>query len=134
MNGKLGVWTLAAVALVLTAAMPCLAGTATPERATAAAESAAVADPCGQALALFGGLEAILELPAPEAVEAIPIAARPQGFRTCVCSCGSPCKTDADCGAGGRCGAGITCCARPTPGVAPSPAAEHLRAETSIGT
>ena len=32
------------------------------------------------------------------------------GFRTCRCSCGAPCKTDADCGPGGRCGAGITCC------------------------
>ena len=32
------------------------------------------------------------------------------GFRTCRCSCGAPCKTDADCGPGGICGAGITCC------------------------
>ncbi|HEX6901646.1 MAG TPA: hypothetical protein VF789_18100 [Thermoanaerobaculia bacterium] len=32
------------------------------------------------------------------------------GFRTCRCSCGAPCKTDADCGPGGRCSAGITCC------------------------
>lgn len=32
------------------------------------------------------------------------------GFRTCRCSCGAPCKTDADCGIGGRCSAGITCC------------------------
>lgn len=30
--------------------------------------------------------------------------------RTCRCSCGFPCKTDADCGPGGICGAGITCC------------------------
>ena len=32
------------------------------------------------------------------------------GGRTCRCSCGYPCKTDADCGPGGTCGAGITCC------------------------
>jgi len=31
--------------------------------------------------------------------------------RTCRCSCGFPCKTDADCGPGGVCAAGITCCA-----------------------
>jgi hypothetical protein len=32
------------------------------------------------------------------------------GGRTCRCSCGFPCKTDADCGPGGLCRAGITCC------------------------
>lgn len=32
------------------------------------------------------------------------------GGRTCRCSCGQPCRTDADCGPGGRCTAGITCC------------------------
>lgn len=32
-------------------------------------------------------------------------------FRTCRCSCGSPCKTNADCGPGGVCASGITCCA-----------------------
>jgi len=33
------------------------------------------------------------------------------GTRTCRCSCGFPCKTDADCGGGvGSCRAGITCC------------------------
>ena len=31
--------------------------------------------------------------------------------RTCRCSCGQPCKTDADCG-GGVCAPGITCCNR----------------------
>ena len=31
--------------------------------------------------------------------------------RTCRCSCGAPCKTDADCGGAlGSCRAGITCC------------------------
>jgi hypothetical protein len=32
------------------------------------------------------------------------------GGRTCRCSCGRPCKTDADCGLGGICSGGITCC------------------------
>ena len=33
------------------------------------------------------------------------------GTRTCRCSCGFPCKTDADCGgAVGSCRAGISCC------------------------
>jgi len=33
------------------------------------------------------------------------------GGRTCRCSCGFPCKTDADCGGGvGSCRAGISCC------------------------
>ena len=31
------------------------------------------------------------------------------GLRTCRCSCGQPCKTDADCG-GSVCAPGITCC------------------------
>ncbi|MEA2564293.1 MAG: hypothetical protein QOH06_5797 [Acidobacteriota bacterium] len=30
--------------------------------------------------------------------------------RTCRCSCGFPCKKDADCGPGGICSGGITCC------------------------
>jgi hypothetical protein len=30
--------------------------------------------------------------------------------RTCRCSCGYPCTTNADCGPGGACTAGITCC------------------------
>jgi len=32
------------------------------------------------------------------------------GGRTCRCSCGFPCKKDADCGPGGICAGGITCC------------------------
>ena len=33
------------------------------------------------------------------------------GGRTCRCSCGFPCKTDADCGGGvGSCRGGISCC------------------------
>jgi hypothetical protein len=32
--------------------------------------------------------------------------------RTCRCSCGFPCNSDADCGPGGSCDAFITCCDR----------------------
>jgi hypothetical protein len=46
-----------------------------------------------------------------EAPSLSPVPASPPfKLRTCVCSCGYPCKTDADCGPGGRCGPGITCC------------------------
>jgi len=34
------------------------------------------------------------------------------GFRTCRCSCGFPCRSNADCGPGGVCAPGITCCNR----------------------
>lgn len=34
------------------------------------------------------------------------------GLRTCRCSCGFPCRTNADCGPGGVCAPGITCCNR----------------------
>lgn len=37
-------------------------------------------------------------------------AANPFAHRTCRCSCGYPCKTDADCGPGGVCAPGVTCC------------------------
>jgi hypothetical protein len=42
--------------------------------------------------------------------ETLPAWAR-AGGRTCRCSCGYPCKTDADCGGGiGSCRGGISCC------------------------
>jgi hypothetical protein len=34
------------------------------------------------------------------------------GTKTCRCSCGFPCATNADCGPGGICSVGITCCNR----------------------
>ncbi|MBZ5523078.1 MAG: hypothetical protein LAP21_12645 [Acidobacteriia bacterium] len=51
------------------------------------------------------------EVAQPAAGKTTPVAF----LRTCRCSCGQPCKTNADCGAGGICAAGITCCNR-TPG------------------
>ena len=46
---------------------------------------------------------------------------QPQGskvafLRTCGCSCGLPCRTNADCGPGGVCINGITCCNRGSQG------------------
>jgi hypothetical protein len=40
------------------------------------------------------------------------LSARPPGRpKTCRCSCGAPCETDADCGgAVGSCRVGVTCC------------------------
>lgn len=38
-------------------------------------------------------------------------AANAFSLRTCRCSCGFPCTTNADCGPGGVCAPGITCCA-----------------------
>lgn len=35
------------------------------------------------------------------------------GGRTCRCSCGYPCRTNADCGPGGVCAPGISCCSSP---------------------
>jgi hypothetical protein len=36
---------------------------------------------------------------------------QPNRLRTCACSCGFPCTSDADCGGAlGSCRAGITCC------------------------
>jgi hypothetical protein len=37
--------------------------------------------------------------------------AQPTRLKTCVCSCGFPCTSDADCGGAlGSCRSGITCC------------------------
>jgi hypothetical protein len=90
--------------------------TATPARADEAPVPAPAAQAgCQPTLdlnALAGPAEAAV-CPAPEpAAKALP--ATPDfitvASRTCRCSCGFPCKTDADCGLGGRCTAGITCC------------------------
>ncbi len=69
------------------------------------------------------GCQPVLDLGklAPAQGETCPATAAPQtqtpepeflvGTRTCRCSCGFPCKTDADCGgAVGSCRAGISCC------------------------
>ncbi|MFL6259654.1 MAG: hypothetical protein ACJ76Y_08085 [Thermoanaerobaculia bacterium] len=48
---------------------------------------------------------AVQKTPAPD------FMAQPTRLRTCVCSCGYPCTSDADCGGAlGSCRSGITCC------------------------
>jgi len=58
-------------------------------------------------------LRADLSLKSVFAPELSPAAGTPivlaTGIRTCRCTCGLPCKTDADCG-GNVCAPGITCC------------------------
>ena len=106
--------------LILTMAVLALAGAAPVSAAAeplaipAAAATPAPAQPgCGTGLALDlttpgQGETCPAALPASPAPE---FMAKPVRFRTCVCSCGFPCTTDADCGGGlGSCRAGITCC------------------------
>lgn len=113
-------WTLVAVGLALAAAAPGAAAETATEKA-APPETATLASPCGSALPLFGELDAWLAAPVLlEGGEATPVPASAiTGVRTCRCSCGQPCKTDADCGPGGVCRAGITCCAVPSAELAP---------------
>ncbi len=105
--------------LILALAVLALAG-ASP--AAAAAEPLAVPAPAVAAPAQPGcgaGLELNLTTPSQgetcsAALPANPepeFMAKPPRFRTCVCSCGFSCTTDADCGGGlGSCRSGITCC------------------------
>ena len=46
----------------------------------------------------------------------------PPSDKSCRCSCGFPCTTDADCG-GGKCSFGITCCLAPEVEAGEAPAA-----------
>jgi hypothetical protein len=102
--------TLGALMFVLALLAVCNAGWA----ATSAVPTVAAAQP---------GCQPVLDLgktltPKGEtcAVAASPKTQAPQpefmiGTKTCRCSCGFPCKTDADCGGGvGSCRAGISCC------------------------
>jgi hypothetical protein len=86
---------------------------AAPASAEAAAPQApAVAAPhqsgCGETL----DLAAILSGKAEISPAVLPLNPAPElkVGRTCRCSCGQPCKKDADCGPGGLCMGGITCC------------------------
>jgi hypothetical protein len=108
-----GLTMFAVVLMAMLSAGPALAEEAPEARASAVAAAPAPAQPgCDQPLDLAATLSAKGEVcpatalanPAPE------FMAAPPRFRTCRCSCGSPCKTDADCGPGGRCTAGVTCC------------------------
>jgi hypothetical protein len=102
----LTIFGLALVA-VLGAGPAFAAETAAP--AASPAVAAAPAQPgCGQAL----DLAAILSAKAEVSSAVLPLNPQPElkFGRTCRCSCGYPCKTDADCGPGGICAGGISCC------------------------
>lgn len=97
------------ISLLVTAAPGAGAGEATlaaPEAAPAPEQPG-----CQPAVDLFAALEAEARIcpAAPEAQTGAPELLAARG-RTCRCSCGFPCRTDADCGPGGVCAAGITCC------------------------
>ena len=99
--------------LVLTLALALGAAPAfTEEAAAPAVAPVAAAAPdqpgCGETLDLAAILSAKAEL-SPAALPLNPVPELKFG-RTCRCSCGYPCKTDADCGPGGRCTGGISCC------------------------
>jgi hypothetical protein len=105
---------LAIFAVVLTAvlsATPAFAG----EIPTAAALAAPAAQPgcqpvldLGKALQSKGETCSAIAAPQTKAPEPDFLIVR---GRTCRCSCGFPCTTDADCGGGvGSCRVGITCC------------------------
>jgi hypothetical protein len=106
---------LAGVCLVALSAAPAFAGEATappapvPEVATPVAPAPAG---CGLNLELIDPAAEVGICPAvaPQEAPAPEFLSRPPRLRTCVCSCGYPCTTDADCGPGGVCGPGITCC------------------------
>jgi hypothetical protein len=106
-----GMLILAVAVLALAGAAP--ASAATEPLAVPAAVTAPAQPGCGTGLAL--------NLTSPGQGETCPAAqpastapefmAKPVRLRTCVCSCGFACTSDADCGGAlGSCRAGITCC------------------------
>jgi hypothetical protein len=110
-------WAIPGLALLALAAAPALAETPAAQPAPVP-PVAQVPSPdgtgCGVAveLGLAGGEATLTMTPAvPEPLDPLFLKPPPPFFtRTCVCSCGYPCTTDADCGPGGNCGPGITCC------------------------
>jgi hypothetical protein len=108
MTRKLGLF-LIVLALALCAG-PAFAGeTAAP--AVTPTQVAPTQPGCASALDLAAVLSSQGEICPAALPDSTPeFMARPPRLRTCVCSCGYPCETDADCGPGGNCGPGITCC------------------------
>jgi hypothetical protein len=96
--------------LAALSAVPVGADERAPENVLPAVAAAPAPAPsgCGETLDLANAL-----LPQGETCSAeVPQNPAPEFMvgRTCRCSCGFPCKTDADCGPGGICSGGITCC------------------------
>ncbi len=106
MKRLFGYSLLAVVVALAFGAAPAFADETT---APAVAPTAAAAQPgCGETL----DLAAILSGKAQVSPAGLPLNPAPElkFGRTCRCSCGQPCKTDADCGPGGLCTGGISCC------------------------
>lgn len=104
---------LTLIALLLTlGAAPAFADEVAPAPAFVPGPIVPAQPGCAPALDLAATLSGQGQLcPATAPESATPeFMARPPRLRTCVCSCGFPCETDADCGPGGNCGPGITCC------------------------
>lgn len=92
-------------------ALQALTGTPAPTQAGCGFNLEAALAPEASACPAPQSAAVMPALPALDGQAALPeFMVRPPGFRTCRCSCGAPCTTDADCGPGGICGAGITCC------------------------
>jgi hypothetical protein len=123
-----GLLWLAAIAAVLFAASPSAAAEEATKPVVESVESEAPADACPPQLFEPGWLPG---LSAQGAVGEEMILARPPFLRTCRCSCGFPCTTDADCGPGGKCTAGITCCAAPDVGDGDAPSAPEVKGAAS---
>lgn len=94
--------------LACLSAAPVYAEEATVAAAPPTAESSASG--CDRSLDLIFLTQAVMS-PAMTSSEPTPeFMAVSFGRRTCRCSCGFPCQTNADCGPGGICSPGITCC------------------------
>jgi len=109
----LGASVIVLALLAVFGAGPVFAGAPDPTATPAVTAAPAPAQPgCEPALDLAATLSVQGELcPATAPEAATPeFMAKPSVRRTCKCSCGYPCTTNADCGPGGVCAPGITCC------------------------
>ncbi len=112
-------WAVPALVLLAAlAALPAFAEEAASQLPVPAVQQAPspLGTGCGLALELALEDPTVAATPTAAACPATPPASSEPaepiflGGRTCRCSCGFPCKTDADCGPGGLCRGGITCC------------------------
>jgi len=114
MKKLLGLTTFALILLTILAAGPAAAASPPNPAGAPAAAAAAPAQPgCTGALDLdaVSGKGQVCSAAAVEKTPEPEFMAQPTRLRTCTCSCGYPCTSDADCGGAlGSCRAGITCC------------------------
>lgn len=94
--------------LAVLCAGPALADETAAPAIAIAATPMATQPACGETLDLAAALSGKAEI-CPAALPQNPAPELKFG-RTCRCSCGYPCKKDADCGPGGICTGGISCC------------------------